>query len=131
MAHKLSSIRMDGCIRVLFPELSRQIDISGYAHTALSALDSQTLDELNSVSGGVPIRFRTSVLRALRFTFPLSDFYIRQTTTKTLFAGTVPMLIRAGGDVHAETLFTNKLGSTDKITLRTMDGNKMRNLDTH
>ena len=132
MAHKLSSIRMDGCRQIAFPELSRQIDIGRYAYDTLSLLDNHTLYELHNATGGTAIRFNLKKLDgAVRFPFELSDFYIRQTTIKSLLAGTSSLLIRAGGDVRAETLLTNKIGSTDKITLRSMDGNKMRNLDAN
>lgn len=134
MANNLSSIYLDSGVKISIPGLDRGMTLKEYEQFQLSGIADYNLfymQDMRMSRDGI-VRFASRFIdSAIRFTFVLRDFYIRSTTTKTVLVSPVSMHIKAGGNVAAEMLFTNKIESTDKITIRGMDGNKMRNLDSN
>lgn len=134
MANNLNSICLDSSIRISLPGVDREMTLEEYEKFQLSSIADYNLSYMQDMrmSRDGIIRFASRFIdSAIRFSFILREFYIRSTTTKTVLASPVSMCIKAGGDVRAEMLLTNKIESTDKITIRSMDGNKMRNLDSN
>ena len=129
VVNNLSSICLDSGVKISVPGFDREMTLIECEQFQLSDIADYNLLRM---SRDEIVRFASRFIdSAIRFTFVLRDFYIRSTTTKTVLVSPVSMRIKAGGNVAAEMLFTNKIGSTDKITIRSMDGNKMRHLDSN
>lgn len=134
MANNLSSVCLDSSVKISLPGIDREMTLKEYEQFQLSGIANYNLFYIQNMrmSRVGIVRFASRFIdSAIRLTFVLRDFYIRSTTTKTVLASPVALHIKAGGNVTAEMLLTNKIESTDKITIRSMDGNKMRNLDSN